>query len=223
MTELLHIESLTVRRDGERPVLQDLDLTVDEGQHTLLLGPSGCGKTSLIYVIAQLLRFESGSVRFTGRPLTDWGDPRAFRLRHLGLVFQEVHLLDPLSVRHNLEMVRNLSGDSSAPSPEDLLRPLGMIEHIDTRASRLSRGERQRVAIARAFANGPRLLLADEPTASLDPSNRDRSLEHIFSLADRFGTTAIVASHDVALQDHAAFKQILVIHEGRLTEGAASR
>lgn len=214
MTELLHAANLSLTRGGAS-VLRDLELTLCEGQHTLLLGRSGCGKTSLLHVIAQLLKADSGVIRFRGRELSSLGSPRAFRLRNIGFIFQDVHLIEPLSVGHNLEIVRSLSGATHAPSPEELLRPLGLADKLNTRVSRLSRGERQRVAIARAFANAPPLILADEPTASLDSENRDRSFDQMFDLADRFGATALVATHDTALCERSDFTQFLRLDSGQ--------
>jgi len=215
MTELLQAANLSLTRGGD-PVLKGLELSINEGQHTLLLGRSGCGKTSLLQVIAQLLKADSGVLRFRGAELSSLGSPRAFRLQNIGFIFQEVHLIEPLSVRHNLEMVRSLSGATDAPSAEELLGPLGLVNKLDARVSRLSRGERQRVAIARAFANAPTLILADEPTASLDAENRDRSFDQMFELADRFGATALVATHDTALHERSDFAQSLRLHGGRL-------
>jgi ABC-type lipoprotein export system ATPase subunit len=215
MTELLHATNLFLTRGGAS-VFRDLEMSIREGQHTLLLGRSGCGKTSLLYVIAQLLDADSGVIRFRGAEVSSLGSPRGFRLQNIGFIFQDVHLIEPLSVRHNIEIVRSLSGATHAPSPEELLRPLGLADKLGTRVSRLSRGERQRVAIARAFANAPALILADEPTASLDAENRDRSFDQMFELADRFSATVVVATHDTALSDRSDFVQSLRLHRGQL-------
>ena len=200
---------------GEARVLDDVDLEVARGQHTLIFGPSGSGKSTLLNLIATLLAPDRGELRFDGTPYEELGDPRAFRLRYIGLMFQDFHLLESLTVAQNVEMVQMARGGDGLLSLRELLEPLGLGERMRSPVKILSRGERQRVALARAFANRPSLVLGDEPTASLDPSNRGRTLDHLFGLCERTGATAIVVSHDHAIASRPEFAQVLELDRGR--------
>ncbi len=199
------------KRWGDHPVLRGLDLEVSEGEHTLVAGPSGSGKSTLIHVLGRLAPADAGALHFRGAPVA--GDAAAWRLAHVGLVFQEILLIESLTVKQNLRLVQR------GPSPLDpaaLLEPLGLSDRLDAAARVLSRGERQRVALARAFANRPTLLLADEPTASLDPAARSATLDHLFQLCEQVGTTAIIVSHDPMVADRSELRQSFRMHEGRL-------
>lgn len=196
---------------GSRVVLRGLDLVVEAGGHTLVSGPSGSGKSTLIHLLARLVDPDAGELQWEGSPVG--GRAAAWRLAHVGLVFQEVHLLESLTVLQNLDMVARGAGCAVDPG---LLVPLGLADRAGDPVRVLSRGERQRVALARAFSNRPRLLLADEPTASLDPAQRDQTLDHLFELCERLGTTAVVVSHDSAVAERAEWGQHLWLEGGRL-------
>ena len=147
-----------------------------------------------------------------------------FRGEKIGFVFQDLHLLETLTVAQNIELVQAALGTKEdAPTPAMLLEPLGLIERLNDRVSILSRGERQRVALARAFANKPALLLADEPTSSLDPGSRDQTLRHLWALCEHTGATALVVSHDHALREDAHFANRWALAEGRLTDAASAQ
>ena len=167
----------------DRSILRGVDLRVEEGEHLLVQGPSGSGKTTLLNIAGALLEPTSGEVVFSGERLPRGSDLASHRLRNIGFVFQDFHLLESLSARQNLDIVRCARGGEHVHSIDALLRPLGLDDRLDAPVRTLSRGERQRVALARAFANGPRLVLADEPTASLDPSHASATLDHLFGLA----------------------------------------
>lgn len=218
MAELLAAEGLELRL-GDREVLSGVDLSLSPGQHSLLLGPSGSGKTSLIRVLAQLIDPDAGRVLFEGRDLKTLGCPRRFRLQHVGMIFQGVHLLESMTVRQNIEMVQAAArpvGSRHIPVDE-LLEPLGLGSRAEERVVHLSRGERQRVGLARAFSNAPRLVLADEPTASLDSVARGQCLDHFFALCARCETTALVTSHNESLAERIEFQQVVKLREGGLT------
>jgi putative ABC transport system ATP-binding protein len=207
---MLRIEGLGKSWDGVA-ILQGLDLKVEPGQHTLIMGPSGCGKSTLLHLIARLARPDAGEIFLDGERISTLGRSGAYRLSRIGLVFQDVHLIESLSVRQNIELVQSLS-PRSVDSVMELVEPLGLADVLDRRVGRMSRGERQRVAIARAFANRPRLILADEPTASLDPSSRDQCLNHLFDLAARAESTVIVVSHDAEVSHRVELGQAFRLH-----------
>lgn len=212
---LLTLRNVT-RSFGETALLRGVDLEIWPGKHALILGPSGSGKTTLLNLIARLLPLDGGQILFQGEDCNKQGSPQAWRLRHIGQVFQEIHLLEALTVFQNIEMVQFQSADPDPLPLAELLGPLGLGERTHESVRHLSRGERQRVALARAFANRPRLVLADEPTASLDASTREASLDHLFSLCEQVGSTALVVSHDAALQERGEFAQQWEMREGRL-------
>ena len=203
---------------GSHQVLHGVSLSLAPGDHLLIQGPSGSGKTTLLNIAGALLEPTQGQVVFSGEALTGRGDLAAHRLHNVGFVFQDFHLLESLSPRQNLDIVRCARGGSPAHTIDALLAPLGLDDRLDVPVRRLSRGERQRVALARAFANGPRLVLADEPTASLDPSHASATLDHLFALAKATGATVVMASHDSKLSNRADWTRRAHVEGGRLSE-----
>ena len=154
-----------------------VDLVSRSGEITLIMGPSGSGKTTLLSMLGGLLHPTSGRVLIEGVDLWSLGRRRllAARRDRVGFIFQSFNLLDSLSALENVEIALNITGVDGAPARERarlLLKMAGLGERLEFRAQDLSGGERQRVAIARALANRPRLLLADEPTGSLDSEGR---------------------------------------------------
>lgn len=199
------------------PVLETVDLQIKAGEHTLIEGPSGSGKSTLLNIAGALLVPSQGSVAFAGTPLSRMGDLARHRLEHMGFVFQDFHLLETLTARQNLELVRCARGGTPQHTLDQLLEPLGMNDRLDAPVRTLSRGERQRVALARAFANGPRVILADEPTASLDPSRASSTLDHLFSLAETTNSTVVMVSHDPGLGQRPQWARLLRLEDGRLS------
>lgn len=195
------------KRFGERVLFEGLDLSVQPGGHCLIEGESGVGKTTLLNLIARLDLPTSGSLFFEGTDYSRCGNAAEFRLQKLGFLFQELHLLPSLTVFQNLELVARASGTESSPAA--LLECLGIANLADQRVLHLSRGECQRVALARAFANRPQLLLADEPTSSLDASQRELCMDQLFTLCERTGATALVVSHSEAVLNRSEFTQRL--------------
>ena len=217
MSALLSLRGVHVTLEAT-PILRGASLELEAGQHTLILGPSGAGKTTLLNVAAGLVSPSEGEVLFRGEPLNAHGTSARLRRDALGIVFQDLHLLENLTAAQNIALVQAAIGaGEDAPSPESLLSPLGLGDRLTTRVSVLSRGERQRVALARAFANRPSLVLADEPTSSLDPGSRTRTLAHLWALCEETGATALVVSHDAALEADAGFVTRSVLSEGRLS------
>ena len=190
---------------GGRTVLALDELRVASGAHTLLLGPSGSGKTTLLHAAAGLLRPDAGRVWVAGQELTALpeGARDAFRGRHIGIVFQGLHLLGALTAEQNVALARRLAG--LPPDPDRVRRLLAELDVEHRRAARpeaLSQGERQRVAIARALAAAPGLLLADEPTSALDDARAEAVAALLLRLAEAEGATLVVATHDARLAPH---------------------
>jgi ABC-type lipoprotein export system ATPase subunit len=192
---------------GSRQVLRVDEWKVAAGERALVLGPSGSGKSTLLHVLAGLLRPTVGSVvvfdenisKLDGSALDRW------RGRHVGIVLQALHLVRHLSVRANLRLAQYLAGLPQDDAAVDrALDALGVGDKAARRPEELSQGEQQRVAIARAVVNGPKLLLADEPTSSLDDEAAARAIDLLTGEAARTGATLVVVTHDVRVKPHFA-------------------
>lgn len=174
------------------------------GEAIVLTGPSGCGKTTLLNVIASIERADSGRVTVDGTEVTGLAHPAEYRRDTIGIVFQLHHLMPMLTARANVELPLIAAGVSRAERhrrAEALLAEVGLSDRAEERPAVLSGGERQRVAVARALANEPRLLLADEPTGSLDSESGRLVLDLLDQARERRGMTLIIASHDPVLAE----------------------
>ena len=179
------------------------------GEQWLVHGPSGCGKTTLLHILAGLLRPTAGEALVDGQALgaLSSGALDRFRGRHIGIVLQRLHLVDALTVRQNLALARRFAGLGAADAEvDDTLRELGIADAAGARPHMLSRGQAQRAALARALAAGPRALLADEPTSSLDDDNAERALALLRARAEARGAALVVASHDRRIRDSFALR-----------------
>ena len=179
------------------------ELTVQRGERVALFGPSGCGKSTLLDLIAGILRADSGTVRVAGAELSQMteSERRGHRIQHIGFVFQDFSLVDYLDALDNVllpfRLSRTLSLDEAARRrARNLLTELGLPEHGHRRPSELSQGERQRLAIARALVTEPRLLLADEPTAGLDPDRSHQVLDLLEEVRVQRGLTLLLVTHE---------------------------
>ena len=206
--------------DQEVPVraLRGVDLTIEPGEFVALAGPSGCGKSTLIHVLAGMEVPEDGRVRVDGNDLfSSSADDRArFRRHSVGLVFQEVHLLDGMTVCANVglpALVARADRATVERRARDMLALVGVSSHADRSPTGLSGGERQRVAVARALVNEPAVLLADEPTGSLDSAGRDEIVE-LFSRLNRMGQTVLLVTHDPTVA--AAAGRVVQMADGRV-------
>lgn len=179
--------------------LQFADLEVRRGQHTLILGDSGSGKTTLLHILSGLLKPETGTVRIDGQLLYELPARKLdeFRGQHIGLIFQEAHLVKSLTVKENLQIAQGFAGAKVDPNRiEEVLALLNLEHKGNSYPSKLSRGQMQRAAIARAVINRPAILVADEPTASLDDRNTESVLNLLLTQAEQQGATLVVATHD---------------------------
>jgi putative ABC transport system ATP-binding protein len=198
------VERVSKTYAGRIEALRGVSLEAAPGEVVAITGPSGCGKSTLLNVIAAIERPDSGRVLVDGADVTDLAKPAAYRRDTVGFVFQLHHLLPMLTARANVELPMIAAG---MPRPErrrravDLLAEVGLRERAEERPSTLSGGERQRVAVARALANEPRLLLADEPTGSLDSESGRLVLSVLDRARARRGMTMLIASHDPLLGD----------------------
>ena len=205
------------RRYGKARVLDDVGFVVEPGELVALSGRSGSGKTTLLQLIGGLDKPTGGTIRVDDIQVEQLHNPARYRRMVVGFVFQLHHLLPSLSAQQNIELPLVAGGVSRAERvrrSQELLEEVGLGDRPKALPSDLSGGERQRVAIARALAGQPRLILADEPTGSLDSTSSRHIWELLGSVRERRGTTVIVASHDPSLAEHS--DRALHIADGRM-------
>jgi putative ABC transport system ATP-binding protein len=193
------------RAYGRAVVLNDVSFAVEPGQLVALTGPSGSGKTTLLQLIGSLDRPTNGRILVDDISVGELSHPAEFRRATVGFVFQLHYLLPALSAHENVELplvAARVPRRERAERALELLDEVGLAGRARSRVADLSGGERQRVAIARALAGRPRLILADEPTGSLDTVASGKIWELLSDLRTRRGTTVIVASHDLTLEEH---------------------
>lgn len=178
-------------------------LEIPPGQRVALTGPSGCGKTTLIHLFAGILKARKGELDVSGVPLSEYSDRdlQDFRIVRLGLIFQQFELLQYLNAYENVLLPYRLNpvlelGNSQRELARELLEDVGLADKIARYPRELSQGERQRVAVCRALITGPSLLLCDEPTANLDPANRDRILDILFAYCQNQNASLVMVTHD---------------------------
>lgn len=196
------------RGQAQVQALRSVSLTARRGELTLLEGPSGSGKTTLLSVLGGLLTPDEGQVQLDGKPMFGAdADARALeRLRNVGFVFQASRLISAMSVLQNAMLPLQLAGQGAMAGQKralELLAKLGVERHAHSRPDTLSGGERQRVAMARALANNPAVVLADEPTASLDTRNGAALAELLKQVAHEHKRVVVVVSHDARLLPYA--------------------
>lgn len=175
------------------------DLGIDKGAHTLLLGNSGTGKTTFLHILTGLLKPSHGEVVILGKSIYKLNpkDLDHFRGMEIGIVFQNAHLIESLTVFENVQIAQGFAGNKTDYEEiENILNRLGLREQQNKYPRQLSRGQVQRVAIARALINKPALLVADEPTASLDDHHTEIVMDLLFDQAQQSNATLIVATHD---------------------------
>jgi ABC-type lipoprotein export system ATPase subunit len=190
-------------RYGAEAVLRLDSWKVAAGERWLVIGPSGSGKSTLLHVLAGLVRPSAGEVQVFEKNLSSLKGAYLDRWRgaSVGIVLQALHLVSHLSVRDNLRLAQYLARlPQDDMAVNDALAALGVADKAGRRPNELSQGERQRVAIARAVVNGPKLLLADEPTANLDDAAAQKAVDLLAGEAERRGATLVVATHDARVK-----------------------
>jgi len=207
MTQALVLEDVVksfVAPDGsERRVLDVHSFTVGEGEHVALHGASGSGKSTLLHVVAGLVVPNSGRVTVCGEEISDLGEAARdrHRARYVGYVFQTYELLSAYSAHENVLLGMAFGGGPDRARAAALLERLDLGDRLDDRPSALSIGQRQRVAVARALAGRPALVLADEPTGSLDPEHAAEALATMRDVCTEEGAALLMVSHDRSALD----------------------
>ena len=220
VTETVRLSGVGFGYAGAPDVLRDVNLILPRGSFHFLTGPSGAGKSSLLRLLTLADRPIKGTIRLFGTDVTriQRRDIPAFR-RRMGVVFQDFRLLDHLSAFENVALPLRLAGQERAryaADVEEMLRWLGLGDRLSAPPPTLSGGEKQRLAIARAVITRPGLIVADEPTGSVDAAMADKLLR-LFQSLNRLGATVLIASHDQALAERSGAR-VLRLDDGRLSE-----
>ena len=186
--------------NGNIKALNGIDLTIKEGEFVSIIGPSGSGKSTLLNMLGALDVPDSGSIKVAGQDLTTSKKLNEFRAQKIGFIFQLHNLIPNISVVENIEIpmfTQKLSSKEMRSSALKLLGDVGLGDKADIMPNKLSGGERQRVAIARALANDPSIILADEPTGSLDSKTSSKILKQLIDLHEDKNVTLIIVTHDM--------------------------
>jgi lipoprotein ABC transporter, ATP-binding protein len=200
---MIDIKNIT-KSFGNLQVLKDISLHINKGEVVSIVGPSGAGKTTLLQIIGTLDKPDSGTICLDGidvnklstRKLSD------FRNQHIGFVFQFHQLLPEFTALENIMIPAYIAGKSNSEAKQralELLEFMGLSDRANHKPAELSGGEKQRVAVARALVNKPAVILADEPSGSLDSKNKAELHQLFFDLRDKFGQTFVIVTHDEGL------------------------
>jgi len=208
------------------PALEDVNWTVERGSFVAIMGPSGCGKSTLLHLIGAMDRPTSGRVEVDGVDLGSSSESELVSIRRekIGFVFQFYNLLPTLTALENVSLPGLLAGRDRKQSNENAMRVLGqvgLVARANHYPAQLSGGEMQRVAIARSVVHDPCLLLADEPTGSLDSQNGQRVMELITEINQELGVTVILATHDDEVASYAT--RCVHMRDGHLLEDPQQR
>jgi lipoprotein-releasing system ATP-binding protein len=203
---MIQIENLT-KSFGDLQVLKGVNLTIERGEVISIVGSSGAGKTTLLQLIGTLDKPTGGTIRFDGEDLGRLNSKRlaAFRNKHIGFVFQFHQLLPEFTALENIIIPALVAGRKRSEAEAEamqLLQVMGLEERAHHKPAEMSGGENQRVAVARALINHPDVVLADEPSGSLDSKNKEELHKLFFDLRDRYGQTFVIVTHDEALASY---------------------
>lgn len=200
---MIEIEGIT-KSFGQLQVLKGIDLNIDKGEVVSIVGPSGAGKTTLLQIIGTLDRADSGRVIINGTDVSRMKEKElsAFRNKEIGFVFQFHQLLPEFTALENVTipaLIQGVSAGTARKQAQEMLDMLGLSERAAHKPAELSGGEKQRVAVARALINHPSVVLADEPSGSLDTQNKEELHRLFFDLRDKLGQTFVIVTHDEGL------------------------
>ena len=180
------------------------DINLKSGENLLILGDSGIGKTTLLHILSGLLKTNSGSIELFGKEITQFSSFQLDRFRrdNIGVVFQKPHFINSLTVKENLQLAQYIANKKDNEKIDNVLKNLNIFKKLHKKINELSQGEKQRVSIALAIVNSPKLILADEPTSSLDDDNTFNVIKLLKKQASDFGAQLIVITHDKRLKQH---------------------
>lgn len=200
---MIDIKNIT-KSFGKLQVLKGIDLHIDKGEVVSIVGPSGAGKTTLLQIIGTLDKPDTGTIVIDGTDVSNLSQKKLadFRNRHIGFVFQFHQLLPEFTALENIMIPAFIAGRGRREAKaraEELLQFMGLADRADHKPSELSGGEKQRVAVARALVNNPGVVLADEPSGSLDTKNKAELHQLFFDLRDKYGQTFVIVTHDESL------------------------
>ena len=215
MLKLENVKKTYAQPDGSRVPILDIDnFNIDAGEQVVLIGPSGCGKTTMLHTIAGITKPDSGTVIIDGIELTKFSEAARDRIRanKLGYVFQTFNLLPGFSACENVLLGMTFAqGKVSTARAKSLLKKIGLGHRLNNKPHQLSVGEQQRVAIARALANRPALLLADEPTANVDPGNQKQIIDLIVENCREENVALLMVTHSMEVADR--FDRVVKLDE----------
>lgn len=222
---IVQLAGVTMRYDtADASVLDGIDLTIGRGESVAIVGESGCGKSTLLNLIGALDRPTGGSVTIGGQSLEGMKDDKraALRSRDLGFIFQDHHLLPQCTVLENVLVPTLVPGSPNGADERArrLLDRVGLGDKLDARPGQLSGGQRQRVAVVRAIINEPLVLLADEPTGSLDRASSENLADLLCELNREDGLTLIVVTHAMPLAQR--MQRVLTLRDGVLNDATES-
>ena len=200
---MIKTESLKFSYDGEK-YFDFPDINLDSSENLLIIGNSGIGKTTLLHLLAGILKPESGSINISGTDISKFSDTELdkFRGDNIGIVFQKPHFISSLTINENLKLAQYLSPSKTSGDAKKILESLNIKDKYQQKPNQLSEGERQRASIALALINSPSLILADEPTSSLDDFNCDNVIKLLKKQAKDHRAQLIVITHDARLKKH---------------------
>lgn len=216
MKPVIQTKNLT-KSYGKTQVLKNIDLTITEGEFTVIMGPSGSGKTTLMNVLSTIDKFSGGDVWLEEQSLLDLNKKalRTFRQERMGFIFQDYNLLDTLTVKENILLplsLRKFSTEEMEKRLQPIIDALGITDLLDKYPTEISGGQKQRTASARAIITNPAIVFADEPTGALDSRSATQLLEQLSHLNQTFQTTILMITHDPYAASYC--KRVVFLRDG---------